>query len=596
MHRYRTHTCGELRAEHEGQDVRLSGWLYRIRDRGGIFFLVLRDHYGTVQLVVDPSSSFHAAVRDARIESTVRFDGKVRLRPASARNPDMKTGDIEVVATDFEVLAPAAILPFPIVDDPKVSETIRLENRYLDLRREKLHNNIVLRCQVTAHVRAFMTEMGFLELQTPILTSSSPEGARDYLVPSRVHPGKFYALPQAPQQFKQLLMTSGFDRYFQIAPCFRDEDGRADRSPGEFYQIDVEMAYVTQDDVFESIEKLMYSIFTTFSDKPVTKPPFPRIPYKEAMAKYGSDKPDLRFGLHIHDVTDLLTDSAFPLFQSALAEGQCVRAIAVPGVQDKSRKWFDGIDHYIRSVGGKGLLWLGIQEGGGRRGSLKKWFDDDGVAALTAALPDAGPGSAVLFFPGPANKAAQLAGWTRVKVGELLGLRDHNRFDLCWIVDYPMYEADEETGEIEFSHNPFSMPQGGLDALQNQDPLDILAYQYDIVCNGTELSSGAIRNHRPDIMVEAFRIAGYSEEDVRSKFGALFRAFQFGPPPHGGLAPGLDRIVMLLAEAESLRDVIPFPMTIKAQDLLMGAPQEVAGSQLEELHIGLELPEPDQGE
>jgi aspartyl-tRNA synthetase len=590
MHRYRTHNAGALRAEHAGQTVRLSGWMHMIRDKGGIQFLVIRDHHGSTQVVVEPGVDFIDAVKATRVESTVRIDGVVRLRPEGQRNPEMSTGDIEIEATAFELLAASDVLPFPIVDDPKVGESIRLEHRFLDLRRKVLHDNIVLRSQVTAHVRRELTEMGFLEMQTPILTSSSPEGARDYLVPSRVHPGRFYALPQAPQQFKQLLMTSGFDRYIQIAPCFRDEDGRADRSPGEFYQIDLEMAYVTQDDVFEALERLMVSVFTTFSDRQVTPAPFPRLAYADAMARYGSDKPDLRFGLEIADVTDVLRGSD-TFFATEIEGGSAVRAIVVPDVADKPRRWFDDIGKYMTSLGRHGVIWLGLDDDQGKvRGSVKKFFEGPLLGELRAALPDLQPGGAVLFFHGKEHDAATLAGWVRVRLGDLLDLRDPTQFNFCWIVDYPMFEADEETGAIQFSHNPFSMPQGGMDALENMDPLDILAWQYDLVCNGNELSSGAIRNHRPDIMVKAFELAGYTADDVRGQFGALFRAFQYGPPPHGGLAPGLDRIVMLLAGADSLRDVVTFPMTIKAQDLLMGAPATVSQAQLDELHLALVPP------
>jgi aspartyl-tRNA synthetase len=585
MHPFRTHTCGELRASHIGEEIRLSGWLQKSRDVGGILFLVIRDHYGITQVFVEPTNPFYAAVKDTRVESSIRVDGTVRPRPQGATNSRMETGDIEVLVTDFEVLAPSKILPFPIVDDPNVGESIRLEHRFLDMRRKQLHDNIVLRCNVVADVRRFLTEEGFLEITTPILTSSSPEGARDYLVPSRVHPGKFYALPQAPQQFKQLLMTSGFDRYFQIAPCFRDEDGRADRSPGEFYQIDMEMAFATQEDVFVVLEKMLHKLFTTHSSKTISSVPFQRIPYKEAMLNYGSDKPDLRFEMLISDVTETLRNSEAPVFVHGLENGGVVRAFVVQDVDDKSRKWFDGVDKYSRSLGRGGLVWLGTKADGTLRGSVKKWIDDETLSALQAALPDMAPGCVVMFFVGDEHTAASTAGFVRGHVGGLLELADPNHFEFCWIVDYPMFEMDEETGEIAFSHNPFSMPQGGLEALNTLPPLDILAYQYDIVCNGVELSSGAIRNHRPDIMVKAFDMAGYGADKVESEFGALFKAFQYGPPPHGGIAPGLDRIVMLLAGVDSIRDVIPFPMTIKAQDLLMGAPANVSQEQLEELNL-----------
>jgi aspartyl-tRNA synthetase len=589
MHPYRTHTNDALRAEDDGATVRLSGWVHAARDVGGILFLVLRDHYGATQLVVEPGSAAHEVARRLRVETTVRIDGVVRARPAGATNKDMATGAIEVVVSDLEVLGGSDVLPFPIVDDPKVAETVRMEYRFLDLRRKALHDNIVLRSKVASRVRQYMSAQGFLEIQTPILTASSPEGARDYLVPSRVHPGTFYALPQAPQMFKQLLMNTGFDRYFQIAPCFRDEDGRADRSPGEFYQIDVEMAFATQEDVFTAVGGLIYDLFTHFSTRAVTPLPFPRLTYKEAIRRFGSDKPDLRFGLELVDVSDAVRGLGAPPLDAALDAGGVVRAIVVPGVADRPRRFFDELDHYVKSMGRHGLMWI-ARAGEEIKGSAKKWFDAAAITRLQEVAPDFGPGAALLLFAGPEKEASTVGGWVRLKVGDALGLRDPSRFEMCWIVDFPMYERDEDTGQIIFSHNPFSMPQGGMDALVNKDPLDILAWQYDIVCNGVELSSGAIRNHRPDLMVKAFEVAGYTEEDVRKRFGALFRAFHYGPPPHGGIAPGLDRIVMLLAGVESLRDVIAFPMNIKAQDLLMGAPAPVSEAQLRELHLALVKP------
>ncbi len=585
MGHYRTHTCNDLRRAQLGEQVVLSGWIAASRDVGGIVFLLLRDHYGVTQVVSEPSDPFYAELVATRVESTVRIEGTVRLRPEGMNNPNQTTGDIEVRASAFEVLGPADILPLQVTSELTVSEATRLRYRFLDLRRAGMHERIVLRSRVISYIRQKMSEMGFLEMQTPILTASSPEGARDYLVPSRVHPGKFYALPQAPQQFKQLLMTSGFDRYFQIAPCFRDEDGRADRSPGEFYQLDVEMAFVTQDEVFQAIEALMIDVFTHFSKLPVPTP-FPRIPYADAMRRFGSDKPDLRFGMEIQDVGAAL--SAVPFVEKAVAAGGVARALVVPGAADRPRKFFDDLNEFVRQQGGTGLAWLQLSAEG-VKGSLAKFVDEAAVAAVRA-LPQAGDGAAILMVAGPEAPTQTVLGRLRNKLAEDLKLHEE-AFRFCWIVDFPMFERNEETGLIDFSHNPFSMPQGGMDALLHKDPLDILAYQYDIVCNGVELSSGAIRNHRPDVMVKAFEIAGYTKDDVERKFGALFRAFQFGPPPHGGLAPGIDRIVMLLAGESSIREVIPFPMNIAAQDLLMGAPSDVTEKQLAELHLKIVEPQ-----
>ncbi len=587
MSYYRTHKCDELRASDVGKTVTLSGWLHMVRDIGGILFLVLRDHYGSTQLVVDPQSDFYALVRDTRVESTVRVAGVVRPRPEGQANPNMATGEIEVVLSAFEVLGPSDVLPFPVAAEINANETVRLKNRFLDLRRPGIHDRIVLRSRVISYIRNRMTEMGFLEFQTPILTSSSPEGARDYLVPSRVHPGKFYALPQAPQQFKQLLMTSGFDRYFQIAPCFRDEDGRADRSPGEFYQLDLEMAFVTQDDVFAAVEALMIDVFTTFSKRQVPHP-FPRIPFREAMRRFGIDKPDLRFGMEIQDVAESM--AAVPFIASELAKGGVARALVVPGSADRPRRFYDQLTEFAKQQGAGGLAWAVLGADGSAKGSIGKFLDSGAVAALLA-LPESGPGAAVLVVTGEEDRVQTVLGRLRNRLAAELDLYEKDVFRFCWIVDFPMYERNPDSGQIEFSHNPFSMPQGGLDALNHKDPLDILAWQYDVVCNGVELSSGAIRNHRPDVMVRAFEIAGYTASDVETRFGALFRAFQYGPPPHGGIAPGIDRIVMLLAETENIREVITFPMTIGAQDLLMGAPSEVSQKQLDELHIRLVPPQ-----
>ena len=587
---YRTHTCNELNSSHVGQNVVLSGWLANQRDWGGILFIALRDHYGITQLTIPSDNPCFQTLSDLRIESTIRIEGVVNARPEDQINAKMTTGEIEVDVSAVRVLAPSDILPFPIVEDPKAGEVIRLKNRFLDLRRPNLHQNIVLRSKVISFIRQRMTEKGFLEIQTPILTVSSPEGARDYLVPSRVHPGKFYALPQAPQQFKQLLMTSGFDRYFQIAPCFRDEDGRADRSPGEFYQLDLEMAFVTQEDVFAAVESLMIEVFEQFSDWKVEQP-FPRIPYREAMSKYGTDKPDLRYGMHLQDVSEILKNSQLRFISGVIADGGTAQALVVPGVAGNSRKFFDSLDKLVKGHGGGGVAWVAFQQDGKVKGSIAKKLSTEELEALRN-LPDSGDGSAVLIVVGKEKEKTQSrTGLLRAELGQQLDLAEKNVFKFCWIVDFPMYEWNEEEEKIDFSHNPFSMPQGEMDALCNKDPLDILAWQYDIVCNGVELSSGAIRNHRPDIMVKAFELAGYTQEDVEEKFGGMFRAFQFGPPPHGGLAPGVDRIVMLLANEPNIREVIPFPMNLKAQDLLMGAPSEVTQQQLDELSLQVVLPE-----
>jgi aspartyl-tRNA synthetase len=590
MNKYRTHSCGELRAEHVGQTATLSGWVHRKRDHGGILFLDLRDTHGVTQLVVSPSSSGYAAASDVRREAVVRIVGKVTARSADTINPELPTGHIEIQAESLELLGPAEPLPFPIAEEMEIAEDVRLKYRFLDLRRESMQKKLKLRASVLGWLRRRMTELGFTEFQTPILTSSSPEGARDYLVPSRLYPGKFYALPQAPQQFKQLLMVAGFDRYFQIAPCFRDEASRADRSPGEFYQLDVEMSFVTQEDVFAVFDEVMHGLFTQFSDWTVTKPPFPRIPYREAMLKYGSDKPDLRFGLEVQDVSDFFAATDFQLFRRTVTSGGAVRVLAVPDMAGKPRSFFDGLERFIKSVGGKGLAYLLATEDGAQ-GSIATALGPAVTAQLKAHL-GIGAGTALFFIADKEPMVSTLAGRLRVKLADELDLREKNAYRFCWVVDFPMYEYDQQTKSIGFSHNPFSMPQGGMEALETKKPLDILAHQYDIVCNGVELSSGAIRNHRPDVMYKAFSIAGYPPEVVDQKFGGMIRAFKYGAPPHGGLAPGLDRIVMLLSQETNIREVIAFPMNQSAEDLMMGAPSEVTAKQLQELHIEIKLPPP----
>ena len=590
MHRYRTHTCGELREAHAGQKIRLSVWRHRVRDHGGVLFVDLRDHYGVTQCVVDPDSSAFAQAEKLRPETVLRLDGVVRKRPDGTENPDMPTGHVEVYVAEIEVLGAAAELPLPVFGDALYPEETRLKYRFLDLRREKLHANIMLRSSVIASIRRRMVDQGFTEFQTPILTASSPEGARDYLVPSRVHPGKFYALPQAPQMFKQLLMVAGFDRYFQIAPCFRDEDARADRSPGEFYQLDFEMSYVTQDDVFAAIEPVLHGVFEEFANwqgkgRTVSPLPFKRIPYRESMLKYGNDKPDLRNPILISDVSKHFEGSGFGRFASIVEAGDVVRAIPAPGTAEKSRKFFDDMNAWAQSEGFAGLGYA-TRKGGEWGGPIAKNHGEDKMSALADEL-GLGPDDGIFFAAGKEAQAAKLAGLARTRVGEQLELIDKSRFEFCWIVDFPMFEYDEEAKKIDFSHNPFSMPQGELEALESKDPLDILAWQYDIVCNGIELSSGAIRNHRPEIMYKAFEIAGYTQEQVDANFSGMINAFKYGAPPHEGSAPGVDRIVMLLADQPNIREVILFPMNQKAEDLMMQAPSYVSDKQLKELSIRL---------
>ncbi len=590
MHIYRTHNCGELREADVGSRVRLSGWIHRKRDHGGVLFVDLRDHYGLTQVVARANSEPLALLERLRAESVVTIDGEVVARGPEATNPNLPTGAIEVVADSATVQSAAEELPLPVAGEADYPEDIRLKYRYLDLRRDRLHANILLRSQVIASIRRRMIEQGFTEFQTPILTASSPEGARDYLVPSRVHPGKFYALPQAPQMFKQLIMVAGFDRYFQIAPCFRDEDARADRSPGEFYQLDFEMSFVTQEDVFAAIEPVLAGVFEEFANGRKVTPAgrFPRIPYKEAMLKYGSDKPDLRNPILIADVSGHFEQSGFGRFASIVESGGVVRAIPAPGTADRSRKFFDDMNAWAQSEGFPGLGYA-TRKGGQWGGPIARNHGEDKMNALADAL-GLGPDDGLFFAAGKEVQAARLAGLARTRIGEELGLIAEDRFDFCWIVDFPMYEYDEDAKKIDFSHNPFSMPQGGLEALETRDPLDILAWQYDIVCNGVELSSGAIRNHRPDIMYKAFEIAGYSRAEVDTNFAGMINAFKYGAPPHGGSAPGIDRIVMLLAGEPNIREVVLFPMNQKAEDLMMNAPGEVSAKQLRELHIRLVPP------
>ena len=588
MHPYRTHTCGALRETHVGQTVRLSGWVHRKRDHGNLLFLDLRDHYGITQCVVEAGSESFTALDRSRAESVVTVTGRVVARTADTINATLPTGSVEVRIDALTVQSAADELPIQVFGDQEYPEDLRLRNRFLDLRREKMHRNIKLRSDVITSLRRRMVESGFTEFQTPILTASSPEGARDYLVPSRVHPGKFYALPQAPQQFKQLYMVAGFDRYFQVAPCFRDEDARADRSPGEFYQLDIEMSFVEQDDVFAAIEPVLSGVFTEFGNRPATPPPYPRITFRDSMLKYGNDKPDLRNPIVIADVTAAFRDSGFGLFAKAIANGSVVRAIPAPGSAARPRSFFDKLNDWAKEEGWGGLGYIQFA-GGEAKGPIAKNLDATRTEQIRtlAGLKD---GDAVFFACDKAPRAAQLAGLARTKIGNELELIEKNVFKFCWIVDFPMYEFDETEQKIIFSHNPFSMPQGGMDALNTMDPLDILAHQYDIVCNGIELSSGAIRNHKPDTMVRAFEIAGYTRDDVEKRFGGLFNAFRFGAPPHGGLAPGIDRIVMLLADEPNLREIVAFPMTQRAEDLLMGAPAPATEKQLREIHIRVQLP------
>ncbi len=605
MHRYRTHTCGALGLAEEGRTVRLSGWCHRIRDHGGVLFIDLRDHYGLTQCVVDPDSPAFGQAEKLRSEFVVRVDGNVRKRPAGTENPDMPTGYVEVYVREIEVLGPAGELPMPVFGDQPYPEDTRLKYRFLDLRREKLHANIMLRGRIVDSLRARMKGQGFFEFQTPILTASSPEGARDFLVPSRIHPGKFYALPQAPQQYKQLLMMAGFDRYFQIAPCFRDEDPRADRLPGEFYQLDVEMSFVEQDDVFAAMEPVIRGVFEQFSNgKPVTPSPWPRIPYAESMRKYGTDKPDLRNRIVMQNVSEHFRGSGFKVF-ARLLESPNNEVWAIPAPGGGQRTFADRMNSWAQGEGQPGLGYILFFDRSKDETTLKEDPNATGVGGRGPLANNIGParveairqqlgskaGDAAFFVAGDPDKFVKFSGLARTKLGQDLKLIDEQKFEFAWIVDFPMFEWNEDDKKIDFSHNPFSMPQGGLIALQEQDPLTIHAFQYDVACNGYELASGGIRNHKPEAMVKAFEIAGYSEDTVIERFGGMYRAFHYGAPPHGGMAAGVDRIVMLLAGEQNLREVALFPMNQRAEDLLMGAPSPATARQLRELHIRTNLPE-----
>jgi aspartyl-tRNA synthetase len=589
MHPYRSHTCGALRAADAGETVRLSGWVHAKRDHGGLLFIDLRDHYGITQCVFAAGSPVFAQAEAVRPESVITVTGTVVGREEGTVNPKLPTGDVELQVADLAVQSAADVLPMQVGGDEKFPEDIRLRYRFIDLRRDKIHRNMMLRSNVITSVRRRMIEAGFMEYQTPILTASSPEGARDFLVPARLHPGKFYALPQAPQQFKQLLMVAGFDRYFQIAPCFRDEASRADRSPGEFYQLDFEMSYVTQEDVFATIEPVIGGIFDEFSEgRAVTPTPWPQIPYDTAMLEYGSDKPDLRNPLRIADVTVHYAGSGFGLFARIAASGGIVRAVPAPGAATQPRSFFDKLNEWARAEGQGGLGYI-VYDADGPKGPIARNLEPERADAIRSAC-GLKAGDAVFFVAGKNDVAAKFAGVVRNRIAEELDLSEKGAFRFCWITDFPMFEINEETKQIDFSHNPFSMPQGGLEALNSQDPLTIKAWQYDIVCNGIELSSGAIRNHRPDIMLKAFAIAGYKPEDVEARFGGMLNAFRFGAPPHGGSAPGIDRIVMMLADEPNIREVILFPLTQQGEDLMMGAPAEITPARLRELSLRIDLP------
>jgi aspartyl-tRNA synthetase len=588
QNRFRTDYCGQLGTQSENRTVRLGGWVHRKRDHGGLIFIDLRDHTGICQLVIQPEQQeLFKAVEHLHAESVITVEGLVVKRSQDTVNSRLASGEIEVVVSLVGIESDAHPLPFPVADEVQTSEELRLKYRFIDLRREKLHENIIFRSRITAEVRSYLVERGFIEIQTPILTSSSPEGARDFLVPSRLHPGKFYALPQAPQQFKQLLMVAGFPRYFQIAPCFRDEDARADRSPGEFYQIDMEMAFIEQDDLFVILEGMFKHLTESMSKKRITQFPFPRISYKEVMNRYGSDKPDLRIPLEIRDVSELFVDSSFKVFASNTKEGSCVKALVLKGRGNESRLFYDKAEKRARELGSAGLAYIQFREEG-PKGPIVKFLGEAEMDRLKSKL-GLETGDVVFFGAGKWEPTCKIMGGMRNYFADLFEL-DRDELSFCWIVDFPMYEYNEEAKKIDFSHNPFSMPQGEMEALETMKPLDILAYQYDIVCNGIELSSGAIRNHRPDIMYRAFEIAGYTKEDVDSRFGHMIDAFRLGAPPHGGIAPGLDRLVMILRDEQNIREVIAFPMNQQAQDLMMSAPSEVFEQQLKELHLKIDLP------
>lgn len=586
---YRTHTCGDLRLENVDEIVRLSGWVHRKRDHGQLLFIDLRDHYGITQCVIDSENAYFKEAEECKLESVLTLEGRVVKRPPDTLNSLMATGEVEISIEKLVIQSRADLLPLQVNSNAEFPEETRLSYRFLDLRREKMHANIVLRSQVISALRQKMIEKGFLEIQTPILTASSPEGARDFLVPSRLHPGKFYALPQAPQQFKQLLMVAGFDKYFQIAPCFRDEDARADRSPGEFYQLDFEMAFVTQEEVLETIEPILHDIFVEFGGgKIVTPLPFPRLTYAQAMLTYGTDKPDLRNPLLLSDVTEVFKDSGFGIFAKAIEKGSVVRAIPAPHTGDKPRSFFDKMNEWAREQGAPGLGYITFTEGGAK-GPIAKLLDDERLKHLQD-LSGVETGDSLFFACDSLKEASKLAGLARTRLGEDLDLIEKDAFRFCFITDFPMYEYNEEQGKIDFSHNPFSMPKGGLEALETQDPLEITAYLYDIVCNGYELCSGAIRNHLPEVMIKAFTLAGYTKEEVETEFAGMLRSFRYGAPPHGGAAPGIDRIVMLLADEPNLREIVAFPLNQKAEDLLVGAPSHVRSEQLKDLHIRLVEP------